>query len=144
MKKIVIILTILSLFASCKDTTNKKVETTLSKEVYSIKQQIIQVIAFKGQQVTGVTVSDSGRIFVNFLRKRKNVTNSVMEIKANNQTRSYPNVAWNSWEIKQPVVDNKFVGVQSVVTFESHLYALDTSSKLFKMSLMHLIFLCLI
>tara|TARA_R110000868_G_scaffold411434_1_gene703916 strand:- start:4044 stop:4250 length:207 start_codon:yes stop_codon:yes gene_type:complete len=66
MKKTVIVLTILSLFASCKDTTNKKVETTLSKEVDSLKQQIIQVAEFKGQQVTGVTVSGSGRIFVNF------------------------------------------------------------------------------
>lgn len=132
MKHIVVILTILSLFASCKDTTHKNVETALSKEVDSIKQQIIQVAEFKGQQVTGVSVSDSGRIFVNFPRWRKNVTNSVIEVKANNQTRSYPNGAWNSWGIGQPVVADKFVGVQSLVAFEDHLYILDTRSQLFE------------
>lgn len=132
MKKALFISSFLLLLVSCKETTHKKVDTVVSTQTDSAAQQIIQVAEFKGQQVTGVSVSDSGRIFVNFPRWRKGVTNSVIEIKTDNQKKSYPNAAWNSWEIGQTVVDNKFVGVQSVVAFENRLYVLDTRSQLFE------------
>lgn len=132
MKKIVVIFTILVLLVSCKEATNKKAETVISYETDSVVQQIIQVAEFKGQQVTGVTVADSGRIFVNFPRWRKGVANSVVEITRDNKKESYPNAEWNSWEIGQTVADDKFVGVQSVVAFENKLYVLDTRSQLFE------------
>lgn len=132
MKKIVVIFTILGLLVSCKEATNKKAATVISYETDSVVPQIIQVAEFKGQQVTGVTVSDSGRIFVNFPRWRKGVANSVVEITRDNKKESYPNAKWNSWEIGQTVADDKFVGVQSVVAFENKLYVLDTRSQLFE------------
>lgn len=132
MKKIVVIATILSLFISCKKTTNKESQTVASNPTDSVAKQVITVAKFKGQQVTGVSVSDSGRIFVNFPRWRNGVANSVVEITADNQKKSYPNEVWNSWEIGQTVADDKFVGVQSVVAFENKLYVLDTRSQLFE------------
>ncbi|MCJ7758589.1 MAG: SMP-30/gluconolactonase/LRE family protein [Gillisia sp.] len=132
MKNILYIFSIVLITVSCKEATNRKDVTVNSKQVDSVAQQIIQVAEFKGQQVTGVTITDSGRIFVNFPRWRKGVANSVIEITADNQKKSYPNAAWNSWEIGQTVVDNKFVGVQSVVAFENRLYVLDTRSQLFE------------
>lgn len=132
MKNLLILSTIVMLCVSCKDTTQKKDDLQTTKEMDSLQPELIQVAEFKGQQVTGVTVTDSGRVFVNFPRWRTGVTNSVVEIKSDQQMESYPNVTWNSWEIGQPVLDDKFVGVQSVVAFENQLYVLDTRSQLFE------------
>jgi hypothetical protein len=55
---------------SCKEATNKKIDTKVSKGD-SITKQVLQVAEFTGQQVTGVTVTSTERIFVNFPRWRK-------------------------------------------------------------------------
>jgi hypothetical protein len=62
---------------SCKEATNKKIDTEVSKQGDSITKQVLQVAEFTGQQVTGVTVTSTERIFVNFPRWRKGVENSV-------------------------------------------------------------------
>jgi sugar lactone lactonase YvrE len=132
LKLIVILISFGVQFTSCKKTSNNKSEEKVSIVSDSISQQIIQVAAFKGQQVTGVSVSQEGRVFVNFPRWRKGVENSVVELSLDNKKEAYPNAEWNSWEIGQPVTDNKFVGVQSVVSFDNKLYVLDTRSALFQ------------
>ena len=43
--------------------------------------KIEDVASFKGAQVTGVTVSDKGRIFVNFPRWREQIPCSVAEVR---------------------------------------------------------------
>lgn len=90
-----------------------------------------KVISFKGQQVTGVTVSNDGAVFANFPRWREGVENSVVKIEASSST-PFPNEAWNSWQIGQEIKDSIFVAVQSVVAFEDHLYVLDTRNPLFR------------
>ena len=100
---------------SCTTSTNK----------------ITQVAAFKGQQVTGVTVSEQGKIFANFPRWRKGVKNAVVQI-SNNTATPYPNKKWNSWEIDSPINDSIFVAIQSVVASKNNLYVLDTRNPLFK------------
>jgi len=132
MKNIFYLFSIFLIVVSCKEATNKKAVTVISKQADSSAQQIIQVAEFKGQQVTGVTVTDAGRIFVNFPRWRKGVDNSVIEILSDKQKKSYPDDLWNSWEIDQPIKEDKFIGVQSVVAFENKLYVLDTRSQLFE------------
>ena len=132
MKKILFIFAIFTFFVSCKKTTSKKAAEVKNQQIDSTANQVIEVAAFKGQQVTGVTVSDAGRIFVNFPRWRKGVDDSVVEITNTTVQESYPDENWNSWEIGQPVVANKFVGVQSVFAFENQLYVLDTRSQLFE------------
>ncbi|CDF80788.1 major royal jelly protein [Formosa agariphila KMM 3901] len=90
-----------------------------------------EVAVFKGQQVTGVTVSDKGRIFANFPRWRKGVENSVVEVVEEGKPKAFPNPKWNSWTLGDPTSENVFVAVQSVVAFENNLYVLDTRNPLF-------------
>ncbi len=96
------------------------------------RKEIKQVATFKGQQVTGVTVSDKGRIFANFPRWRKGIKNSVVEVDKNGHSTSFPNKKWNTWEIGQTITDSVFVAVQSVMAHENNLYVLDTRNPLFK------------
>lgn len=84
------------------------------------------VASFQGVQVTGVTVSDSGRIFANFPRWREGVPFSVVEVARDGSFRPYPDAAWNRWE-GRPVPD-RFTCVQSVVAHGDALYVLDPSS----------------
>ena len=130
--KLLVILIFLGVqLTSCKEASNKTKES-ISSSTDRISQPVIQVAEFKGQQVTGVSVNQDGRIFVNFPRWRKGVDHSVVELGADNKKAPFPNAEWNSWEIGEPVVENKFVGVQSVVAFENKLYVLDTRSALFQ------------
>ncbi len=115
MKKIAIFLAIVNLLA-CNTSKEKTTET---------------VATFKGQQVTGVTVSSKGRIFANFPRWRNGVKNPVVEVK-NGKATSYPNKDWNGWKIGDSIANNTFVAVQSVVANDNILYVLDTKNPLFK------------
>lgn len=95
------------------------------------KAKIQQIASFKGHQVTGVTVSDKGRIFANFPRWRENVNNSVVEVFEEGESRAFPNKKWNSWNLGEITSDSAYVTVQSVVAFENTLFVLDTRNPLF-------------
>lgn len=114
MKKIIALLITIVLF-NCK----------------SNKASIETVTTFKGQQVTGVSVSDKGRLFANFPRWRAGVENSVVEVLDNGESIPFPNKKWNSWKLETPTTDSVFVAIQSVVAFENLLYVLDTRNPLF-------------
>ncbi|MBB3697252.1 SMP-30/gluconolactonase/LRE family protein [Flammeovirga yaeyamensis] len=90
------------------------------------------VANFKGQQVTGVTVSNEGRVFANFPRWRKGVMYSVLEVDENGSSIPYPSKEWNNWKIGMPMTDSLFIAVQSVVAFDNELYVLDTRNPLFQ------------
>lgn len=94
--------------------------------------EIETVASFKGQQVTGVTVSDKGRIFANFPRWRDHVTHAVVEVYDNGESVPFPDESWNSWSLNAAVSDSVFIAVQSVVAHENTLYVLDTRNPLFK------------
>lgn len=94
--------------------------------------EITQVASIKGQQLTGIAVSEAGTIFVNFPRWRKGVKQSVALINTNNQFIAYPNTQWNDWEIGQPTHDSVFVAVQSVYALKDKLYVLDTRNPQFQ------------
>lgn len=96
------------------------------------KTAIIEVAEFKGQQVTGVSVSNTGRVFANFPRWREGVENSVVEVSADGKAVSYPSKEWNNWAIGDSISDSVFVAVQSVVVHHDDLYVLDTRNPLFK------------
>lgn len=115
MKKIIFLFITLALF-SCK-SNNTSIDTFAT---------------YKGQQVTGVSVSDKGRLFANFPRWRAGVENSVVEVLDNRESIPFPNKKWNSWKLETPTTDSLFVAIQSVVAFENMLYVLDTRNPLFK------------
>lgn len=87
-----------------------------------------QVTSFKGIQVTGITISEGGRMFVNFPRWRDRVAFSVAEVMNDGSHKQYPNKEMNLWENGQEISSDKFICVQSVVAFADKLYVLDTKN----------------
>jgi sugar lactone lactonase YvrE len=56
-----------------------------------------ELVAQFAHQVTGVTVSERGRIFVNFPRWTEDTPLSVAEVLPGGALRPYPNAEWNAW-----------------------------------------------
>jgi len=82
------------------------------------------------KQLAGVTISKSGRLFVNFPRWVDEPTPSVGEVAADGSLIPYPDETINSWD-KQPGESARkhFVCVQSVVADEADaLWILDPAS----------------
>ena len=78
---------------------------------------LLQVAQFD-HQVTGVTVSERGRTFVNFPRWTEDAPVSVAEVMKDGSLRPYPNEQWNAWRnVKRDELDpaDHWVCVQSVV-----------------------------
>ncbi len=78
----------------------------------------LRTVAEFDAQVTGVTVSEDNRIFVNFPRWSEDVAVSVAEVMKDGTIRPYPDEEWNRWRNARmgdlPAEDH-FVCVQSVV-----------------------------
>ncbi len=104
------------------------------------------VATFPGPMPEGVTVSQSGRIFVNFARWGDEIPFTVAEM-INGKAVAYPNADVNNWPGRtlpnpnafghtpdQELADQThFVSVQSVVVDAAdHLWALDTGAPLLK------------
>ena len=88
--------------------------------------KIEPIAIFKGPMLTGVTVSRSGRIFVNFPKWGDPVEYTVAEVK-NGQTVAYPNAEINRSNPSNP--SSSLVSVQSVVIDPlDRLWILDTGS----------------
>ncbi|WP_417601326.1 L-dopachrome tautomerase-related protein [Owenweeksia hongkongensis] len=98
----------------------------------SPKAEITQVAAIKGQQLTGIAVSNTGSIFVNFPRWRSGVKQSVARLNGDGEFTPYPNAQWNNWEIGEAASDSVFIGVQSVFAHQNNLYVLDTRNPQFQ------------
>lgn len=78
----------------------------------------LKPVATFDQQVTGVTVSETGRIFVSFPRWSEDVAVSVGELQRDGSIKPYPDEQWNSWRIARKDelrASTHFVAVQSVV-----------------------------
>lgn len=78
----------------------------------------LQKVATFKHQVTGVTVSEDGRIFVNFPRWSEDVPVSVAEVMTDGSIKPYPNNEWNAWrnaKMSEISAKDHFVTVQSVV-----------------------------
>ncbi|WP_313791331.1 hypothetical protein [Lacinutrix neustonica] len=71
MKNTFLLFTLILLLGSCRDGSSNKSRAVDTTQTDRVAPQIIEVASFKGQQVTGVTVSNSGRIFVNFPEMEK-------------------------------------------------------------------------
>jgi sugar lactone lactonase YvrE len=78
----------------------------------------LQQVAQFEHQVTGVTVSERGRIFVNFPRWTEDSPVSVAEVMKDGSLRPYPDAPWNAWRnVRRDELDpsGHWVCVQSVV-----------------------------
>jgi sugar lactone lactonase YvrE len=82
-------------------------------------------------QFTGVTVSKSGRIFLNFPRWSDQYLNAVVELMKDGTVRPYPDESWNRWNKKQETASKQFVCVQSVVADgQDNLWVIDPAAPL--------------
>jgi sugar lactone lactonase YvrE len=92
---------------------------------------LTKVASFK-HQVTGVTVSTDGRIFVNFPRWSEDTAISVAELKKGGELVPFPNAEWNAWRnAKKDQVSAKdhWVCVQSVVAdAQGNVWVLDPAA----------------
>ncbi|MDB6138743.1 MAG: hypothetical protein JWO94_1815 [Verrucomicrobiaceae bacterium] len=90
------------------------------------KAALEEVASFPKQQVTGVTVSKAGRVFVNFPFWSDDHTTSVAEIMPDGTSRPYPDEAWNA---KEGPPQKRWVCVQSVVVDDQDaLWVLDPAA----------------
>ncbi len=91
--------------------------------------QIERVFAFNGAMPTGVTVTESGRIFVNFPRWGDDVPYTVAEV-VQGKVVPYPDLKTNVEDPKNPAAG--FISVQSVVA-DGHgrVWILDTAAPRF-------------
>jgi sugar lactone lactonase YvrE len=90
--------------------------------------QLEVTATFGGAMPTGITVANSGRIFVNFPKWGDNVEYTVAEVKGG-KTVPYPSAEMNQYKSGDNQAD-KLVSVQSVVVDPSgnRLWILDTGS----------------
>jgi sugar lactone lactonase YvrE len=82
------------------------------------KDDRLQEVARFDHQVTGVTISEDSRIFVNFPRWSEDVAISVAEVMKDGSIKAYPNDEWNAWRnlnMASVTPNDHFVCVQSVV-----------------------------
>ncbi|KQQ96980.1 L-dopachrome tautomerase-related protein [Massilia sp. Leaf139] len=92
----------------------------------------IELVARFEHQVTGVTVSEDNRIFVNFPRWTEDTAVSVAELRGDGSIAPYPDEEWNSWRNarKDEVSpEDHWVCVQSVVADgRGSLWVLDPAA----------------
>jgi sugar lactone lactonase YvrE len=82
----------------------------------------------KTYQLTGVAVSKSGRMFVNYPYWTDTYRYAVVEVAKDGSVKPYPDAAWNSWKPGQDPT-NKWVCVQSVfVDDKDRLWVIDPAS----------------
>lgn len=92
----------------------------------------VEKVADFPHQVTGVTVSEDGRIFVNFPRWTEDSPVSVAEVGKDGSIKAYPNDDWNAWRNARKdelSAGDHFVCVQSVVADgRGSVWALDAGA----------------
>src|SRR5688572_3944551 len=111
-------------------TATANTATSEKTEKERPQAKLTKVIGFTGAQVTGITVADNGRMFVNFPRWHEFIPFSVAEVMPDGNVKAYPDSTWNQWNGKPKA--NQFTCVQSVVAHGNSLYVLDPSSPMMK------------
>lgn len=105
------------------------VGTMLPACTSSPHREVIEVARFEQDQVTGVAVSKSGRVFVSFPRWHDNHRVSVAQMMPDGDFVPWPDAMWNSWREGDPVRPDRFVCVQSVYCDDrDHVWVLDPGS----------------
>ena len=80
-------------------------------------------------QLTGISVSKTGRLFVNFPRWSAEYLNAVVEVMPDGSAKPFPDEAWNRWDLDPKSASKHFVCVQSVVVDDTDaLWVLDAAA----------------
>jgi sugar lactone lactonase YvrE len=90
--------------------------------------QLVQVFQDNLSQFTGVAVSKTGRMFVNYPRWQGPHDSDVVEVQSNGIAKPYPDKDWNTWD-KNQSGSNKWVCVQAVyVDDKDQLWVVDPAA----------------
>ena len=81
-------------------------------------------------QLTGVSVTNSGRLFVNYPRWSDKYVNADVEVSKDGSTKPFPDREWNQWDMKPESAGTHFVCVQSVVADGDSLWVVDAAAPL--------------
>ncbi|HEX3876587.1 MAG TPA: L-dopachrome tautomerase-related protein [Bryobacteraceae bacterium] len=93
------------------------------------ERQLTQVYSNNDFQLTGVSVSKTGRLFVNFPRWSPEYLDAVVEVMPDGSSRPFPDQAWNRWDLTPQSAGAHFVCVQSVVVDDTDsLWVLDPAA----------------
>jgi hypothetical protein len=119
--------------ASCAGSTaRERTGTTAAAAVPApADEPLVEVASFE-HQVTGVTVAEDDRVFVNFPRWTEDSPVSVAEVLPDGGIRPYPDDEWNSWrnaKRDELTPGDHWVCVQSVVADgRGNLWVLDPAA----------------
>jgi sugar lactone lactonase YvrE len=106
--------------------------TAIAQEPKSAPAARLEQVAAFSHQVTGVTVSEDGRIFVNFPRWTEDSPVSVAEVMKDGSIKPYPDDATNAWRNARKdemTPGDHWVCVQSVVADgRGNLWVLDPAA----------------
>ena len=95
------------------------------------QRMTLEQVAEFDHQVTGISVSEDGRIFVNFPRWTEDTAVSVAELR-DGKLRPYPDEEWNRWrnaKMAEVSAEDHWVCVQSVVCdWRGNLWVLDPAA----------------
>ncbi len=82
-------------------------------------------------QLTGIAVSKTGRLFVNFPRWSDQYLNAVIEVMPDGSSHPFPDERWNRWDSKAEHAGNQFVCVQAMFVDDTDaLWVLDPAAPL--------------
>ncbi len=119
-----LVLSLLVLLAACNVSMGENVST-------STDGSGLMEVAGTQQQLTGIAVSQEGRIFVNFPRWVDEIDMSVAEVFQNGTVKAYPNQTINLWNASLNA-SNHLVSVQSVyIDADNSLWILDPAAPRF-------------
>jgi sugar lactone lactonase YvrE len=94
-------------------------------EGYAVDAQLVPVYKDDLSQFTGVAISKTGRMFVNYPRWQGPHDMDVVEVQSNGIAQPFPDKEWNSWR-KEESGSNKWVCVQAVyVDDKDSLWVVD-------------------
>lgn len=93
------------------------------------KPALTQVYANNDFQLTGIAVSHTGRLFVNFPRWSPQYLNAVIEVMPDGSSKPFPDKEWNRWDLTPATASQHFVCVQSVFADDQgFLWVLDPAA----------------
>lgn len=101
---------------------------TLSLHAFGQSAKLESVFKDNTYQLTGVAVSKTGRLFVNYPYWTDTYRYALVEVAKDGSVKPYPDAAWNSWKPGQNPA-NKWVCVQSpFVDDKDRLWVIDPAS----------------
>lgn len=91
--------------------------------------KLVEIYKNNDFQLTGISVSKTGRVFINFPRWSPQYLNAVIEVMPDGSSKPFPDEAWNRWDLTPDTASKHFVCVQSVVVDDTDsLWVLDPAA----------------